>query len=64
MAGLFGGSTPSPPPLPPPVPMPDPAAQDAAKKKSIAAQQARSGRMSTILTQGNGTAGTSDTLGG
>ena len=42
------------PTVPGQVPMPDPLAQEAARRASIAAQMARSGRMSTILTQGLG----------
>lgn len=44
---------------PPVMPLPDDEAAKAARKKSIMAQQQRSGRMSTILTDNSG----SDTLG-
>ncbi len=60
MGGLFGGAPsapsipPPPPPPPPPAPMPVPDDESAkkAKRRSIASQQGRSGRLSTILSDG------------
>lgn len=54
MGGLFGAPTPAPvemPVIPEPTVMPlvDDAAAKKAKKKSLAAQQKRGGRVSTIL---------------
>lgn len=49
---LGGTSQPTPPPAPPPpavMPTPDDAAIQAAKKKQLAADMARSGRQSTIM---------------
>lgn len=60
--GIFssGGDAPKTPEILPPTPMPTPddAASRAAKRKSIAAQQQRQGRASTILTEA-----ATDTLG-
>lgn len=61
----MGSKSPSPPPpAPAPVvmPTPDTASITAAKQAQQAAAMARSGRMSTIMSQGNGTGG-SDKLG-
>lgn len=56
MGGILGGGkAPSPPPLPPPAPMPlpeDTEATQAARRRKIAETQQRSGRMSTILSEG------------
>lgn len=49
--------TPAVPTIAPPTGMPDPQAQIQAQQKSIAAQIARRGRASTILTQDQGGAG-------
>lgn len=55
MGSLFSKpKIPAPPPIIPPTPMPDMTAVDNAKKKSIVAQQARSGRQSTILSDTGG----------
>ena len=63
LGGLFGGApAPTviapPPPPPPPAPMPsvDDAAVAAAKTRAIQAAQASSGRLSTIMGSGQGTA--------
>lgn len=54
MGKLFGGSpAPAPAPVPEPepvMPIPDDAAVNMAKKKSLASQKARRGRVSTIFT--------------
>lgn len=69
LGGILGGMKPPkvnvPPPPPPPAPMPEPddAAIMDAKRRSLAAQQSRSGRASTILT-GLGGAGGETRLGG
>lgn len=50
MGGLFSAPKVSEPPkIIPPTPLPDQSVIDMAKKKSIVAQQSRSGRASTIL---------------
>lgn len=54
---------PPPPPPPPPTPMPLPEGDpevEKARRRSVAEQKARSGRASTILSQG----GNGETLGG
>lgn len=56
----FGGGAPSPPPPPPVAPMPDlndPAVL-AAQQQAAQAAMSRSGRLSTILSQGSGSGGT------
>lgn len=69
VTSILGGVKPPkvnvPPPPPPPAPMPEPddAAIMDAKKRSLAAQQSRSGRASTILT-GLGGQGSDTRLGG
>lgn len=50
---------PPPPPPPPPMPEPDDEAAKKARRRSIDEQRSRSGRLSTILTEG----GSGDTLG-
>lgn len=65
--GLFGGGDQPapivPPTVAPPTPMPTPndEAQQAAKRRALAAQQARRGRQSTILANDSADG---DTLGG
>jgi len=58
MGGILSGpKTPAPPPLPPPAPMPlpeDDAATEQARRRKIAETQRRSGRQSTILSDGGG----------
>lgn len=62
MTKLFGGSPsvaappPPPPPPPPPAPMPDPEDPTllANKRRKVAAASVRSGRASTILSDGGG----------
>ena len=55
MASLFGGAkTPTLPPIPPPAPLPDDNAILAAKRATIQQAMVRSGRLSTILTDGQG----------
>lgn len=63
MAGLFGGSTPSQPKLAPTPLQPDPQSPSVLESQRLATEQAlaRSGRSSTILSQGNqGNAATGD----
>ena len=64
MGGLFSSpkAPPPPPPPPPPTPLPDEDSPDIkrARRRKIAEQQKRSGRASTILSQG----GDRETLGG
>lgn len=65
MGGLVSGpkTPPPPPPPPPPTPMPLPEGDpevEAARRRSVAEQKARSGRPATILSEG----GTNETLGG
>lgn len=58
MGGLFSAPKPAPIPAPAPMPTPDDQASQAAKRKSMAAAQTRTGRSSTILTDyGNSSGG-------
>lgn len=55
MPSLFKSpKIPTPPPIKPPEPMPDQTSIDEAKKKAVIAQQQRSGRQSTLLSQSEG----------
>lgn len=57
IAGMIIPDPPSPPPAPvaePVVPMPDPEASKQTKRRSAATQRARSGRASTIFSDGLG----------
>lgn len=73
LGSLFGGggggdapAPPAAPQAPAPMPLPDDAAGLAARRKKIAAVEARSGRLSTILSEaaGNTAGGASEKLGG